>query len=75
MIDSKDYKIIYNKINFGTAKGCRVYIDHDARVYHDWKSYLTENKLPKGVLVVPKNGEYRGIILNVSMLQTFIIYF
>lgn len=56
-------------ILFLTAKGCRVYIDHDARVYQNWKSYLTENKLPKGVLVVPKNGEYRGIILNVSMLK------
>lgn len=44
-----------------------MYIDHDARVYQDWNSYLTQNKLPKGVLVVPKNGEYRGIILRVSM--------
>lgn len=52
-----------------------MYIDHDARVYKDWKSYLTENKLPKGVLVVPKNGEYRGLIERVSMSPSFISIF
>ncbi|KAM3964386.1 uncharacterized protein ACR2FA_001362 [Aphomia sociella] len=41
-------------------KGCRIYIDHDARVYQDWDSYLTKNNMPKCVMVVPTGGEYRG---------------
>ncbi|CAH0579282.1 unnamed protein product [Chrysodeixis includens] len=44
------------------VKGCRIYIDHDGRVYESWMAYLTENKLPKCVMVVPRNGEYSGVI-------------
>uniref|UniRef100_A0A2A4JC77 DUF4781 domain-containing protein n=1 Tax=Heliothis virescens TaxID=7102 RepID=A0A2A4JC77_HELVI len=44
------------------VKGCKIFIDHDARVYETWSDYLSENKLPKCVMVVPQNGEYTGII-------------
>ncbi|XP_053607475.1 uncharacterized protein LOC128673563 isoform X2 [Plodia interpunctella] len=46
------------------ANSCKVYIDENARVYHDWQSYLTNNTLPKCVLVVPENGEYNGTIIE-----------
>ncbi|KAJ2946071.1 hypothetical protein O0L34_g4990 [Tuta absoluta] len=49
------------------VKSCRIYIDHDARVYKNWKSYLTENNLPKCVLVVPLNGEYKGKVENTEI--------
>uniref|UniRef100_A0A2A4JDE4 DUF4781 domain-containing protein n=1 Tax=Heliothis virescens TaxID=7102 RepID=A0A2A4JDE4_HELVI len=45
-------------------KSCRVYIDENARVYHDWDSYLTNNTLPKCVIIVPENGEYTGTLLE-----------
>ncbi|KAJ8730085.1 hypothetical protein PYW07_017123 [Mythimna separata] len=44
------------------VKGCKLFIDHDARVYETWVDYLTENKLPKCVMVVPQNGEYTGTL-------------
>ncbi|XP_047024720.1 uncharacterized protein LOC124633516 [Helicoverpa zea] len=44
------------------VKGCKIFIDHDARVYETWSDYLSQNKLPKCVMVVPQNGEYSGII-------------
>ncbi|XP_045497101.1 uncharacterized protein LOC123695327 [Colias croceus] len=44
------------------AKSCRVYIDDHARVYQDWTSYLTNNTLPKCVIIAPENGEYEGVI-------------
>ncbi|XP_049868775.1 uncharacterized protein LOC126368700 [Pectinophora gossypiella] len=46
------------------AKSCRVYIDESARVYQDWNSYLTNNTLPKCVIIVPENGEYQGTIIE-----------
>lgn len=46
------------------AKPCKVFIDEDARVYHDWQSYLTNNRLPKCVIVAPENGEYRGVLVE-----------
>lgn len=42
-------------------KSCKIFIDHDARVYQNWDDYLTNNNLPKCVMVVPTSGEYRGI--------------
>ena len=42
-----------------------MFIDEDARVYHDWQSYLTNNRLPKCVIVVPENGEYQGVLVEV----------
>nr|XP_021190589.2 uncharacterized protein LOC110376441 [Helicoverpa armigera]XP_021190598.2 uncharacterized protein LOC110376441 [Helicoverpa armigera]XP_021190607.2 uncharacterized protein LOC110376441 [Helicoverpa armigera] len=45
-------------------KSCRVYIDENARVYHDWDSYLTNNTLPKCVIIVPENGEYTGTLIE-----------
>ncbi|KAI5651889.1 hypothetical protein NE865_00226 [Phthorimaea operculella] len=46
------------------SKPCRVYIDENARVYQDWESYLTNNTLPKCVLIAPENGEYAGTIVD-----------
>ncbi|XP_028173832.1 uncharacterized protein LOC114362579 [Ostrinia furnacalis] len=46
------------------SSSCRVYIDENARVYHDWDSYLTNNTLPKCVIIVPENGEYSGTIIE-----------
>lgn len=54
-----------------TVKSCRVYIDENARVYQDWDSYLIDNTLPKCVIIVPENGEYQGIIIEV-ILYTFL---
>ncbi|XP_026724968.1 uncharacterized protein LOC113491951 [Trichoplusia ni] len=45
-------------------KSCRVYIDENARVYQDWDSYITNNTLPKCVIVVPENGEYTGTLIE-----------
>lgn len=45
-----------------------MYVDEDARVYHDWESYLLNNTQPKCVLIVPENGEYNGTII-VSILN------
>ncbi|XP_059045820.1 uncharacterized protein LOC131841522, partial [Achroia grisella] len=50
-------KCVSTKTN---QKSCRIFIDHDARVYQDWNDYLTTNNLPKCVMVVPASGEYRG---------------
>lgn len=44
------------------AKPCKIYIDDNARVYHSWNAYLTENTLDKCVLIVPENGEYTGTL-------------
>ncbi|XP_034830381.1 uncharacterized protein [Maniola hyperantus] len=44
------------------AKTCRVYVDENARVYQDWDSYLTNNTLPKCVIIAPQDGEYQGVI-------------
>ncbi|CAH0397871.1 unnamed protein product [Chilo suppressalis] len=41
-------------------EGCRVFIDHDGRVYQNWEAYLSENNLPQCVMVLPENGQYRG---------------
>lgn len=46
------------------AKSCKVYIDENGRVYQDWNSYLTNNTLPKCVIVAPENGEYNGVIVE-----------
>lgn len=43
-----------------------MYIDESARVYQDWQSYLTNNTLPKCVIVAPQGGEYQGIIIEVN---------
>ncbi|KAI5642173.1 hypothetical protein NE865_05865 [Phthorimaea operculella] len=53
------------------VKSCRIYIDHDARVYKNWESYLTENNLPKCVIVVPLNGEYKGNIVDNEIPLSF----
>lgn len=46
------------------AKPCKVFIDEDARVYKNWTSYLTNNTLPKCVIIAPKNGEYEGVLVE-----------
>ncbi|CAH2106366.1 unnamed protein product [Euphydryas editha] len=46
------------------AKPCKVFIDEDARVYQNWTSYLTNNTLPKCVIIAPENGEYQGVLVE-----------
>ncbi|XP_051161660.1 uncharacterized protein LOC127281798 [Leptopilina boulardi] len=36
------------------------YIDTNERVYKNWEGYLTNNVLPRCIMVVPYNGEYQG---------------
>lgn len=47
-------KCIHNK------EACRVFIDHDLRVYNTWKEYMYDNKLGECVMVLPKDGRYQG---------------
>ncbi|CAK1596182.1 unnamed protein product [Parnassius mnemosyne] len=46
------------------AKSCKIYIDDNARVYQNWDSYLANNTLPKCVMIVPENGEYKGTLIE-----------
>lgn len=39
---------------------CRIFIDHDLRVYSKWEDYITNNKLPPCVMTLPKNGQYKA---------------
>ncbi|KAF9796736.1 hypothetical protein SFRURICE_014560 [Spodoptera frugiperda] len=57
---------VFNRI-LEQVKGCKVFIDHDGREYQSWDDYLTNNKLPKCVMVVPRNGEYSGTIVGVVL--------
>ncbi|CAK1547214.1 unnamed protein product [Leptosia nina] len=51
-------------ISFSDEKPCSVFIDDNARVYKDWNSYLTNNTLPKCVIVAPCNGIYDGVLVE-----------
>ncbi|XP_053979725.1 uncharacterized protein LOC128876923 [Hylaeus volcanicus] len=35
------------------------YIDNSGRIYQSWNDYLSNNTLPKTVMIVPKNGFYQ----------------
>lgn len=37
---------------------CRIFMDHDLRVYDTWKDYIASNKLPPCKMVLPKDGRY-----------------
>lgn len=39
---------------------CRVFIDHDLRVYMSWTDYINDNKIHEFAMVLPKNGRYQG---------------
>uniref|UniRef100_A0AC34PZL6 DUF4781 domain-containing protein n=1 Tax=Panagrolaimus sp. JU765 TaxID=591449 RepID=A0AC34PZL6_9BILA len=39
----------------GDNKG---YLDASGRFYRSWEEYLTENELPKGLMIYPKDGHY-----------------
>ncbi|XP_018330293.1 uncharacterized protein LOC108740466 isoform X2 [Agrilus planipennis] len=41
-------------------RGCRIFIDHESRVYTSWSQYINNNRLDKCIMVLPKNGRYRG---------------
>lgn len=49
---------------------CRLFIDHDLRVYKTWKDYITNNKLPACLMVLPRNGRYRGDTADRVLLET-----
>ncbi|XP_037965158.2 uncharacterized protein LOC105384324 isoform X2 [Plutella xylostella] len=52
------------------GKTCRIFIDHEGRLYKNWEAFLTENHLPKSVMVVPTNGEYKAMILPDGSIAT-----
>lgn len=56
---------------------CCLYIDDHGRVYKDWNDYKENNKSPKGVLVLPKNGTYnfREIEINVCVVSISLYLF
>lgn len=35
------------------------YIDKEGRIYKNWKDYLTNNRLPKCTMILPKDGIYQ----------------
>uniref|UniRef100_A0A1A9ZH12 DUF4781 domain-containing protein n=1 Tax=Glossina pallidipes TaxID=7398 RepID=A0A1A9ZH12_GLOPL len=37
---------------------CMIYVDEAGRVYQNWESYIEENILPPGSMVVPRRGIY-----------------
>ncbi|XP_018325080.1 uncharacterized protein LOC108736956 [Agrilus planipennis] len=39
--------------------GCRIFIDHEGRIYTSWTQYIDNNRLGKCMMVLPKNGRYR----------------
>ncbi|KAF5278095.1 hypothetical protein FQR65_LT03611 [Abscondita terminalis] len=39
---------------------CRIFVDYDNRVYSSWEDYITNNKLEKAMMVLPKGGRYYG---------------
>ncbi|KAL9873398.1 uncharacterized protein ACN2A1_014480 isoform 1-T2 [Glossina fuscipes fuscipes] len=38
---------------------CMIYVDETGRVYPNWESYINENILPPGLMVVPNHGVYK----------------
>lgn len=39
---------------------CKIFIDHQLRVYSSWEDYKEDNKLPPCLMVLPKNGVYQS---------------
>lgn len=58
-----------NSFDYIVGKTCRIFIDHEGRLYKNWEAFLTENHLPKSVMVVPTNGEYKAMILPVCIFH------
>lgn len=50
--------------NTNDQVNCKIYIDENARVYTSWQKYLKNNKLPKCLMYVPRNGQYSGQIVK-----------
>lgn len=48
---------------------CRVFIDHDLRVYDTWVDYINNNNLHECIMVLPKNGRYEGSRTGAIMLE------
>lgn len=63
-----EHTLLYVFFLHFTAKTCKVYVDENARVYQDWNSYLTNNTLPKCVIIAPEDGEYEGVIQEVLLI-------
>lgn len=41
---------------------CFIFVDHEGRAYKSWNAYLENNRLPKGILVVPMDGIYNATL-------------
>lgn len=55
--------MINEKFKFFSAEDdssdcCMIYVDEAGRVYQNWESYIEENILPPGSMVVPRRGIY-----------------
>ncbi|XP_004525226.1 uncharacterized protein LOC101448794 isoform X2 [Ceratitis capitata] len=37
---------------------CMIFVDEFGRVYRNWKTYISDNDLPEGLMVAPRNGVY-----------------
>ncbi|XP_058983978.1 uncharacterized protein LOC131804795 [Musca domestica] len=44
--------------NNDSSKCCMIYVDETGRVYPNWKSFLEENVLPAGTMILPRRGVY-----------------
>ncbi|KAK4885967.1 hypothetical protein RN001_002238 [Aquatica leii] len=43
-----------------SQNSCRIFVDCDNRVYSSWEDYISNNKLQKCMMILPKNGRYHG---------------
>uniref|UniRef100_A0AC34QJ70 DUF4781 domain-containing protein n=1 Tax=Panagrolaimus sp. JU765 TaxID=591449 RepID=A0AC34QJ70_9BILA len=58
---------------FALGEYGNVYLDAGGRVYESWEDYLTANKLPQGVMLYPKDGNYTpktGTVVGLNARET-----
>ncbi|KAF5278096.1 hypothetical protein FQR65_LT03612 [Abscondita terminalis] len=54
----------------GSEHPCRKFVDSDNRVYSSWDDYITNNKLDKLTMILPKHGRYFGDRNGRVLLET-----
>lgn len=50
---------------------CMIFVDDNGRVYQNWADYKSNNTLPKGILVAPRNGFYNFDEKDRILLECF----
>ncbi|KAF5283732.1 hypothetical protein FQA39_LY17229 [Lamprigera yunnana] len=53
-----------------SSNACRIFVDHNDRVYSSWENYKQNNRLHKCIMVLPKDGLYQGDENNIVQLET-----